>query len=129
AQAAYRIQSFAPTLALSPNSGNPPGQGVAGTTVTANGTGFAANELVYILFNTNVTGTGWVTVAQVVARQVPRTTTVAYVTRFEVPPATGNTAAVYALGGTSGAQSPPFTFHLATPSIGVVPNTGNPGTE
>src|SRR5205823_5221263 len=128
ASALYAISAFTPTLTLTPTNGNPPAPGLAGTTVSLFGQGFAANEFVYVLFSTNnaITYSNYVTVAQPVARQVPRTTLVTYADRFTVPPASGPAADVYAVGGTSGATSPHRTFSLVAPAIGLTPSTGNP---
>ena len=129
ANATYSIQVLSPSLTLNPTMGQPPQSNppTLGTTIAAGGSGFAANEFVYILFDTNLAGTGYVTVAQTVARQAPRSTSVNYATTFQVPPCAGQTADVYALGGTSGATAH-ASLRLIIPTMGVTPATGNPGT-
>ena len=94
ASATYAVVALSPALGLSPTAGQPPQADppTNGTVITVTGTGFSAKEFVSILFDTNISGTGYVTVARAQALQLPRTTTVGFTARFAVPPCSGATA-------------------------------------
>ena len=109
--AQYKVTVLTPSLALSPAFGPP------GAAVTAMVTGFAASEVVYILYNTNLQTTGWVTLGYGITKQPPRgsTITTLQVYGLTIPPTGSASAAVKAVGGTSGASAV-FTFTLPAPT-------------
>ena len=122
ATATYKVITLTPTLAVSPNL-EP-----VETWLTATGTGFAPDEVVYVSYNTNGPA-GWVTVAQAVALVPARSSVAAFTTApFAFTTTNGSTVDVEAVGGESGAVAH-FSYHVTGASVALNPAQGNPGAS